>query len=53
MTMNHEQFEREKNYRLTLAITKTMLSEKIITEHEYRKIDTMLVEKYRPILGSL
>lgn len=51
--MTHEQFEREKNYRISLAIAKAMLSKKLITEHDFRKIDTMLITKYKPIFGSL
>lgn len=51
--MNHELFEREKNYRVSLAIAKVMLSKKLITEKEYRRIDTMLIAKYRPVIGGL
>ncbi len=51
--MTHEQFEHEKNYRISLSITKVMLSKKLISEHEYRKIDSMLKARYKPILGSL
>lgn len=51
--MNHEQFRRERNYRVSLAIAKSMLSRKLIAEHEYSKIDKMLITKYTPIIGSL
>ena len=51
--MTHEQFEREKNYRVSLAISKTMLTKRLITEQDYSKIDTMLIAKYKPVLGSL
>lgn len=44
--MTTEQFKREKNYRVSLAIAKVMLSRKLITEQEYSKIDTMLITKY-------
>jgi len=50
--MSHEQFEREKNYRVSIAIAKTMLSKGLISDSDYRKIDTMLIAKYRPIIGS-
>lgn len=37
--MTPEQFEREKAYRVTLSIAKTMLKKGLITEQEYKKID--------------
>ena len=51
--MTSEQFEREKNYRTSLAITKNLLNKGIITEKDYRKIDTILAQKNRPIFGSI
>jgi len=49
----YEQFEREKKYRASAAITKALLSRGFISEKEYGKIDTILIAKYRPVLGSL
>ena len=51
--MTNEQFEREKNYRTALSITKGLLNRGIITEKDYRRIDTMLTKKFRPLLGSI
>ena len=51
--MTKEQFEHEKDYRVSLTIAKAMLSNKIINEKEYSKIDSMLIDKYRPAIGSL
>lgn len=51
--MSKEQFNSEKNYRVSLFIAKSMLSKKLITDKEYSKIDRMLIEKYKPIIGSL
>jgi len=51
--MNQEQFKREKNYRVALAITKAMLLRKLITEQEYSKINEILIDKYKPVIGSL
>lgn len=51
--MTSEQFEREKAYCITLAIAKSMMQKGLITEQEYRKIDRMMLEKYRPLLGAL
>lgn len=51
--MTQEQLMREKNYRVSVAIAKAMLAKKIITEHEFRKINSMLIVKYNPVLGGL
>jgi len=51
--MTHDQFEREKAYRISLAVAQTMLSKGIIAEEDYAKIDTILLEKFRPLLGVL
>lgn len=51
--MNQEQFKRERNYRVSLAIAKAMLSRKLINEQEYSKIDGMLITKYKPVFGGL
>ena len=51
--MNSEQFKRERQYQTTIAIVKTMLKNGLISEDEFCQIDTMLLEKYRPLLGGL
>lgn len=51
--MTTGQFEREKNYRLAVSIAKTMLKRGLITSHEYRRIDKVLIKKYRPVFGGL
>ena len=51
--MTKEQFEREKNYQTSRAIVKSMLNNGVITEKEYKKIDTMLTKKYNPLLGNV
>lgn len=51
--MTKGQFEREKDYRVMLFIAKTMLKKGLITEQEYKKINGMMLEKYRPLLGLL
>jgi hypothetical protein len=47
------QFKSEKDYRVALIIAKSMLKSRIIDERDYRKINTILINKYRPLLGSL
>ena len=51
--MTKERFEREKKYRVSLAIAKNLLNKEIITKSDYRKIDTMLTKKYKPLLGNV
>ena len=51
--MTPEQFEREKNYRVSLTIAKAMLAQRLISDLEYRKINSILLDKYRPPLGSI
>ena len=51
--MTKEQFEREKNYQASRAVVKSMLNNGLITEKEYKKIDTKLVGKYCPLIGSI
>ena len=51
--MNSEQFKRERLYQSTIAIVKTMHKNGLITEAEFCQIDTMLLEKYKPLLGGL
>jgi hypothetical protein len=53
MPMSEEQFRAERLYRMSLSIAKTMLKKGIITKGEYLEIDTILLQKYRPTLGTL
>jgi hypothetical protein len=51
--MTQQQFQREKNYRVSIGIAKAMLSRKLITAQEYSKIDIMLITRYNPVFGGL
>jgi uncharacterized membrane protein len=48
-----EQFERQKNYGASMAVARAMLSKGLISDKEYRKIDTIFKRKYRPVIGAL
>jgi len=50
--MSKEQFEREWLYQASAAIARTMLHRGLLTQEEYCRFDTILLEKYRPVLGS-
>lgn len=51
--MTPEQFEAEMNYQAAIEIADSFLKRGLLTEEEYHQIDTILLQKYRPTLGSL
>ena len=51
--MSKEQMRQEKFYQATMSMVRKMLAEGLINEEEYRQIDTMFLEKYRPLFGTL
>ena len=53
MAMNEDQFEREKLYQATMNMFRSMLKKGLITEEQYTIIDTKMLKKYQPLLGTL
>ena len=51
--MSSETFDRERLYQASAAIARNMLNRGLISGEEYCRIDTILLAKYKPILGSL
>ena len=51
--MSEKEFRAELRYRMSLSVARSMLEEGAITEEEYRQIDTILLKKHRPTLGTL
>ena len=51
--MTNEQFRTEKLYQTSLSIAHSMLKKDLITHEEFDAIDKLLLEKYRPLLGTL
>lgn len=51
--MSREEFRNEKLYQTTMHLARKMLSEGIISEEEYRQIDTIFLEKYKSVFGTL
>ena len=51
--MSKNDFKKEKIYQTTMNIARKMLSEGIISEKEYCEIDTIFIEKYKPIFGNI
>ena len=50
--MTKDQFNREKKYQAALAIAKAMLSQGIIDESDFQKIEEILRVKFCPFIGS-
>ena len=48
-----ENVSNENTYQVTLFLLRKMLSEGLITQHEYRKTEAMFRQKYAPIFGTL
>ena len=53
MAMNEDQFEREKLYQATMNMFRSMLKKGLIDEEQYAIIDTKMLQKYQPLLGTL
>ena len=51
--MTDEQFNAEKEYQIRMSIMRKLLKEQVITDQEYKKIDTKLLKKYQPVFGVL
>ena len=51
--MSKEDMRNEKLYQTTMHIARKMLAEGIITETEYRRVDKIFLEKYKPLFGAL
>lgn len=51
--MSEAEFHAEKMYLLCLGTAKSMLEKGVISEDEFSKIDTILLEKYKPTLSTL
>jgi len=51
--MSDAEFHNEKMYLLCVGTAKEMLKCGIISEEEFTKIDTILLEKYCPTLSTL
>lgn len=53
MGVSKEEFRVERLYLMSLSVAKSMLKKGVISEGEFMQIDTILLEKYRPTLGTL
>ena len=51
--VNSVDFQNEMMYQTTMSLARKMLREGLISEEEYRQIDTIFLEKYQPVFGTL
>lgn len=51
--MNDLEFETEMMYVISRSIGKSLQEEGWLSKEEYCQMDAILLEKYRPILGTL
>lgn len=51
--MNKADFNREINYQIIMFYVKQLKSDGTITDEEYKRIDTIMLKKYSPVLGTL
>lgn len=51
--MTEKQFRNEKLYLATMRIAKALLEKGAMSADEYKQIDTIFLEKYRPSMGVL
>lgn len=51
--MSVERFQNEVRYQISLSVAKSMLREGIISREEFGKVETFLLDKYTPPLGTL
>lgn len=51
--VSEEQFRAERLYLMSRSVAKSMLQKGVISEKEFEDIDTILLEKYRPTMGTL
>lgn len=51
--MTSEDFRNDMLYHMARSMAKTMLERGLLSQEEYAEMDTILLKKYRPYLGSL
>lgn len=49
----NEEWNDEFQYQLTMSLVRQLKENGTISDNEYKQIDTIMLEKYKPILGTL
>lgn len=51
--ISEEQLQNEMLYQTTMSLVRTMIKEGMISEEDYHEFDTIMLEKYHPVFGTL
>lgn len=51
--MTDKEFDREMNYQITMSLVRHFKNSGMISEDDYNEIDTIMLKKHQPILGTL
>lgn len=51
--MTHDHLKREVDYRVAIALARSLLQEGMIDDADYRSIDAYMIARFRPILSGL
>lgn len=51
--MMNKDFDSEFQYQITMSLVHQLKNNGTVSDGEYKKIDAIMLEKYRPILGTL
>ena len=51
--MTEIQFQAEKRYQVALAMATSLLKKGLLTQEEFAVINTILLDKFQPVLGTL
>ena len=49
LNLTQTQFEREADYRFSLAVMGALQEKGLITQEEYRRIEPILAQKFSPV----
>ncbi len=51
--MTKQQFETEKSYQISIKLVEELHAQGILDDEEFEKVKEVLIERYKPVLGSL
>lgn len=51
--MMNKGWDNEFKYQITMSLVRQLKNNGTISDNEYKQIDTIMLGKYRPILGTL
>ena len=51
--MTSSDYSNEFQYQITMSLVRQLKNNGTISDNEYKQIDTIMLRKYRPILGTL